>query len=80
MQNPLFLECPHCNEYFEVLELNCKIFRHAQMKDGKQINPHASKQEIEFLKSRNLIHGCGGPFRLVFKNGSWSPVICDYTQ
>ncbi len=31
--------CPHCMEYIEILELNCKIFRHGVFKDsGKQIN------------------------------------------
>lgn len=59
----LFL-CPHCNITIFVYksEKNCGIFRCAFHKHNKPINPHASKEECEELKSKELIYGCGKPF------------------
>lgn len=36
---------PHCNGFIIINKINCSIFRHAIFKkNGKQINPHATKQ------------------------------------
>lgn len=59
--------CPHCGDHFLVLraEINCAVFRHGAHKNtGEPINPHASLAECEDLLRRELIYGCGKPFRL----------------
>lgn len=78
------LSCPHCNGTITINEneVNCQIFRHAILKvNGNQINPHAPKEECDYLSQNNLIYGCGRPFRL-FKGelgSDWSYVdVCDY--
>lgn len=61
MEDFYFIECPYCKAGIEILksELNCKIFRHATLKDPPfNVNPHASREEINKLK----IYGCGMPF------------------
>ncbi len=81
MDKCLVLECPHCKEYFIVMkkELNCCIFRHAMLKSGGNINPHASKCELEVYLKNGQIYGCGKPFRVIkLENGTFSAEICDY--
>lgn len=71
--------CPHCKEYVEILELNCRIFRHGIYKNNnQQMNPHASKEECEYLIDNNLIYGCGKPFIIEIINTVYCPFICDY--
>jgi hypothetical protein len=54
-------------------EVNCQIFRHAALKTtGEQVNPHASKEELERLVEQNLVYGCGRPFRMIKERGAWS--------
>ena len=70
------IQCPHCKEFIEILELNCRIFRHGIYKDNyKQIPPHLAKSQCDFLKENNLIYGCGKPFKI---NSNNNPEICDY--
>ena len=46
--------CPHCNEYIEIIELNCMIFRHGIIKSNNtQINPHAPEEECNYLIMNN---------------------------
>jgi hypothetical protein len=72
----LIIICPHCNNYVEILELNCKIFRHGTYKsNNQQIPPHASKDECDNLIQQKLIYGCGKPFMI---NQEMVAVICDY--
>jgi hypothetical protein len=67
--------CPHCDAIVEILELNCKIFRHGIYKNNnQQINPHASKEECDSLVVNDLIYGCGKPFR-VENNVA---IVCEY--
>lgn len=66
--------CPWCNQYIIIEELNCGIFRHAIMKNGKHVHPHATKEECDFLVMTNQIWGCGKPFRII--NGCAEK--CDY--
>ncbi len=68
------INCPHCNGEIIIIELNCKIFRHACFKDGKQLNPHASKEECDRVINEGLVYGCAKPFQII--NGK--AVKCDY--
>lgn len=71
----LELTCPHCNGTVLIEELNCAIFRHGVFKkSGKQIPPHASKEDCDNWVKNNDIYGCGKPFKVVEKKA----VICEY--
>lgn len=71
----LIVQCPHCEMFIEVLELNCKIFRCGIYKDTYlQIPPHLPKEECDRLFCENLIYGCGRPF-IITEN---IPKKCDY--
>jgi hypothetical protein len=50
------------------------------MKDvGKQIDPHASKEICDELITKNLIFGCGKPFKVVKKeDDTYTTEICEY--
>jgi DNA-directed RNA polymerase subunit RPC12/RpoP len=75
----LLVICPHCNSQIEILELNCKIFRHGvYKKNHQQINPHASKSECDYLAQNDLIYGCGKPFQIIQKDNNYETIICDY--
>ena len=82
-------ECPHCRLLVEVGkgEINCTIFRHgyffAKTPDGRvvllsQMNPHAPKEECDRLFAEGKIYGCGKPFRMVSRGGSWFVESCGY--
>ena len=58
----MIVKCPHCDEEILIEELNCCIFRHGVLKNGIQIDPHASKELCEYYVTNNLIYGCGKPF------------------
>jgi hypothetical protein len=71
----LELQCPHCNGMVIIEQLNCAIFRHGVFKNtGKQIPPHASKEECDNWVKNNDIYGCGKPFQVIENK----PVICEY--
>jgi hypothetical protein len=73
------LKCPHCKEYIIIEKLNCGIFRHGVIKtNGQQINPHASKEMCDDLLKKNLIYGCGKPFRIIQNGEKFEIQICDY--
>jgi hypothetical protein len=76
----LILECPNCQDYFIVdeKEINCAIFRHAMFRNGTMVNSHESKQNLEKLKSEDLIYGCGKPFKIVKQQDKYITEICDY--
>lgn len=77
----LIVKCPHCEEFVLIEKLNCCIFRHGIIiKTGKQMNPHESKENCEVLKKKNLIYGCGKPFKIIKKNNDneYLTEICDY--
>jgi len=62
----MLVKCPHCSIPIEILELNCGIFRCAIMKDtGIQIPPHSPKDFCLELAKKDLIYGCGKPFKIV---------------
>jgi exopolyphosphatase/pppGpp-phosphohydrolase len=75
----IIITCPHCNEIVWVEQVNCAIFRHGVLKTTmKQIHPHATKEECDYLIKSSSIYGCGKPFRIVQKNGELSTEICEY--
>ena len=62
----MFVNCPHCNQMIEIIQLNCRIFRCGVFKvNFTQIDPHLSKSECMRLLQNNLIFGCGKPFRIL---------------
>ena len=72
------VKCPHCDEEILIEELNCCIFRHGVLKNGIQIDPHASKELCDYYIRENLIYGCGKPFKLIINDNKLESVICDY--
>ena len=71
--------CPHCKDYVIIKELNCCIFRHGIYKSsGEQMNPHANKNECDYLKEKDLIFGCGKPFKILIQDEKVMVEICDY--
>lgn len=78
----LIFQCPHCFLFVEVLknELNCKIFRHAVIKNTNQnINPHASESECNSLVMTETVIGCAKPFQIVqISNESYKVQPCGY--
>jgi len=74
--NLLIIECPHCMQNIEIIELNCRIFRCGIFKDtNQQINPHLDEISCKALKEKDLIYGCGKPFKILEDN---TVVICEY--
>lgn len=68
MSGEFEIACPNCGEYIIIEQINCAIFRHGVYKHTMcQINPHAPKAECDELKEKDLIYGCGKPFRIVKK-------------
>jgi hypothetical protein len=81
MEDYISIKCPHCELQIIIYknEINCAIFRHGVLKNsGIQIGPHSSKEECEDLVMKDLIYGCGKPFKLENNNKEYNPVICDY--
>ena len=75
----LIISCPTCNQNIEILELNCCIFRCGIFKHNyTQIDPHLPKLQCDILIQRNLIYGCGKPFKLINENNRWVSIQCDY--
>jgi len=73
------IQCPHCNDYIIIEQINCAIFRHGVLKiNNQQINPHLPKIECENLINKDLIYGCGKPFMIKNIDNKWIAVICDY--
>lgn len=73
------LICPNCNEPFVMEKLNCGIFRHGILKEnGKQIDPHASKELCDYYVGENKIYGCGKPFQVLIVDNKLVVQICDY--
>ena len=85
LEKTLIIECPHCKQLCEIVELNCCIFRCGIYKHNQeQIPPHLPKPACDALVNHNLIYGCGKPFQIVpredaeTKNTIYDVVICDY--
>ncbi len=77
----LIIQCPHCANPVIITKLSCGIFRHGTFKKakGKQINPHATQSQCEMYLKKNLIFGCGKPFRVVkTETGEYVGETCGY--
>jgi hypothetical protein len=75
-KDPLVLECPHCGGSIVILAIKCAIFRHGTFKkNGRQIPPHTKKELCEEYVAKDMIWGCGKPFRIVNQSEA---VACDY--
>ena len=62
----LIVICPNCNVYVEILEINCAIFRHGIYKNNNsQMPPHLPEKDCLDAKEKDLIYGCGLPFKIV---------------
>ena len=73
------VQCPHCKEYAIIEQVNCAIFRHGVLKSSmEQINPHLPKILCDELKEKDLIYGCGKPFKIELKDNNWICVECEY--
>ena len=74
--NMFIVKCPHCDMYIEILAINCAIFRCGIFKDTYlQMNPHIPRQQCEDLKNRDLIYGCGKPFKIENRKAKICPYI-----
>ncbi len=70
------VQCPHCEQWIEIIELNCRIFRCGMFKgSGQQIPPHSSKEDCDRWAQQDMIYGCGKPFRI---EDPYRAVVCDY--
>jgi hypothetical protein len=76
----IVVSCPHCNQSILIEKLNCRIFRHGTLiSNGEQMNPHESKENCDTLVERNLIYGCGKPFKIIDnEDGALVAVVCEY--
>lgn len=78
----MIIQCPHCQQFIEVIETNCCIFRCGIYKATfEQIDPHMPKTQCESLFATNQIYGCGKPFKLeksLVLDNSYNVIICDY--
>lgn len=79
------IECPHCKEPILIEKLNCCIFRHGIFKgNSTQIDPHASKSLCDYYVEKQLIFGCGKPFKVILNKNSQNDddklvaIVCDY--
>ncbi len=74
--------CPHCQVSIIVYknELNCRIFRHAILKESyKQVDPHLSKEQCDLLYSNNKVFGCAKPFQIIIDDKmQFIAQVCDY--
>lgn len=81
MEDYITFQCPHCELQIVIYknEINCAIFRHGVMKaTGIQIGPHSSKAECDDLINKELIFGCGKPFKIINFNNEYKAEICEY--
>lgn len=67
--------CPQCNMPYEVISINCQIFRHSG-----NLGPHATKEQCDAERNKNPHLGCCLPFRLRQIAGTERivGVSCDY--
>ena len=71
----MLIQCPHCDQYIEIIALNCAIFRCGIYKQNyEQIPPHLPELQCRQLIDNNLIYGCGRPFKIC--NGI--AIICEH--
>jgi hypothetical protein len=87
----ILVHCPHCQQWIEILAINCAIFRCGIYRQtGEQLPPHLSKAECDRVAEQQLIFGCGKPFRVQPASPhppcsphppsepAYEAVVCDY--
>ncbi len=75
----LLLTCPNCGEMVAIAELNCRIFRHGVLTNGKPIQPHTSQAQCEMYLSAGLVaSGCAKPFYVEGSGEAAKAVHCGY--
>ena len=75
--NIYYFECPQCDMMCEVpmSEIRCTIFRHGNFKkDMAFVPPHAPKSQCDLWIKKDLIWGCGKPFKF----DGQTVVKCEY--
>lgn len=78
MKDTMIIQCPHCDNHIEILEINCGIFRHgAYKRNNRQLPPHMSEADCKKAVANDEIYGCGMPFRVIKKD---TVIVekCDY--
>jgi len=79
MKTQPVLKCVNCDEYLIIEKLNCGIFRHGVFKSNQtQIHPHESKDKCADYIKKDLIYGCGKPFKVSLVNNIFVIEKCDY--
>ena len=79
MKTQPVLKCVNCDEYLIIEKLNCGIFRHGVFKSNQtQIPPHESKEKCDGYIKKNVIYGCGKPFKVSLVNNIYVIEKCDY--
>ena len=75
----MIIQCPHCHQWIEIIELRCQIFRCGiYIENQKQINPHLSKNNCDDLVKNKRIYGCGKPFLIKNQQNGFIVEKCDY--
>jgi hypothetical protein len=75
----LLIICPNCQQFVEILEINCAIFRHGIFKvSGQQIDPHTPKAQCDQYMKEGLIYGCGKPFKVIVRENILLAEVCEY--
>jgi len=73
----IFVRCPWCDLWVEIVQINCGIFRHGIfIENGQQLDPHSPKEYCEKVFTDKLIYGCGKPFKLEVPE--YNAIKCDY--
>jgi hypothetical protein len=73
------VNCPHCAQLIVIEAVNCAIFRCGVLKqNGLPIHPHTPKHICDQLVSKDIIYGCGKPFKLELVDNEYTAVVCDY--
>ena len=71
------LTCPHCKDYIIIRKINCGIFRHCVLKNGKQIDPHATKYMCDYYVRENKNNVCPTLTANMGGGGHNVPIILD---
>jgi hypothetical protein len=82
----ILVHCPHCQQWIEILAINCAIFRCGIYRQtGEQLPPHLSKEECDRVAEQQLIYGCGKPFKVIpapsppaSSEPAYEAVVCEY--
>jgi hypothetical protein len=79
IKDMFIVTCPHCQEFVQIAQVNCAVFRHGVYKDTfEQVSPHLSLNHCTELRSTGRVYGCCKPFKVVLKDGTYEAVVCDY--